>query len=64
MHRAIPPLAHMSSWWGTYLSVGITLPLEFVVFWVVVLCSMVVGDQYFSGLCCLHLLQPEDRSII
>jgi len=32
-----------------------TLRLEFVVFWVVVPCSVVVGYQHFRGLCCLPL---------
>jgi hypothetical protein len=33
---------------------------EFVVFWVVVPCSMVAECQGFGGLCCLHL-QGEVR---
>jgi hypothetical protein len=30
------------------------------VFWVVTMCSTVVGYQYFRGPCCLHIHNPED----
>jgi len=29
--------------------------MDFVVFWVVVPCNVVVGYQHFRGPCCLHL---------
>jgi len=29
--------------------------IQVKVFWVVIPCSVVVGWQYFTGLCCLHL---------
>jgi len=31
------------------------LTIEFVVFWVVALCNVVVGYHCFGGLYCLHL---------
>jgi hypothetical protein len=36
MHEAIPPLPHMSSWHGAWLSTGTTLPL-------------LLGDQEQAG---------------
>jgi len=35
--------------------VFMAVKIEFVGFWVVVPCSVVVGCQRFRGLCCLHL---------
>jgi len=34
---------------------GDTFMFQVEVFWVVTLCSLVVGDQRFGGPCCTHL---------
>jgi len=34
----------------------ITVKIEFMVFWVVVPCSVVAEYEHFRELCCLHLL--------
>jgi hypothetical protein len=34
--------------------------VEFEFFWVVTLCSVMVGYKCFGGPCCHHLHNPED----
>jgi hypothetical protein len=44
--------------------VFMTKKIEFMVFWVVASCNVMVGYQHFGGLCCLHLWGSNPSSMV